>query len=122
MRRAAKIDNGQREIVSYLRSIGWSVHVTAPLGEGFPDLIVAMPGYTALVEVKDGTLSPSRRKLTRDQYLFRKRWQGDYVLALSPEDAAGQLAALRQAQAVKHIARRITFDDTYDTNERGGDE
>jgi hypothetical protein len=55
MRRRAKVDSNQDEIVTAYRDAGWSVRSTAQLGEGFPDLVVAPPwdaDYVFLVEVK----------------------------------------------------------------------
>lgn len=55
MRRRAKVDANQEAIVDAYRVAGWSVRSTAPLGEGFPDLVVSPPwdaDYVFLVEVK----------------------------------------------------------------------
>jgi hypothetical protein len=92
---ARRIDANQGSVVSYLRALGWSVFITSPLGRGFPDLVVGCPGFAAVVEVKDGDKVPSKRQLTPDEKTFREMWQGPYVIAESPEDAARQLDVLR---------------------------
>lgn len=67
MRRRAKVDRNHGEVVTALRDMGWWVHSTAQLGDGFPDLMIAKAGRLLLIEVKDGTLAPSKRKLSPDE-------------------------------------------------------
>lgn len=95
MRRAARKDANHNSIADHLRSLGWSVLDLSRLGDGAPDMAVGKPGFAAVIEVKDGSKSPSDRKLTEDEERFRAGWEGPYVLALSPEDAAIQLEVLR---------------------------
>jgi hypothetical protein len=78
----------------YLRNLGWSVLDLADHGDGVPDYAVAKDGYAALLEIKDGTKSPSARKLTEKEQKVKDGWQGGYVIALSGEDAAVQLLCL----------------------------
>ena len=78
MRRAAKTDANHTAIVNTLRAAGLSVHDTAAIGQGFPDLVCGYGGRTFLCEVKDGAKSPSRRRLTADQEAFRASWKGHY--------------------------------------------
>lgn len=70
IRRAARVDANQSEIVSTLRAIG--VHVTdlSGAGNGVPDLCCMWRGQTYWLEVKDGSKPPSRRKLTVEQVRF----------------------------------------------------
>lgn len=87
MRRAAKVDANQQEIVSALRSIpGVSVAVTSALGDGFPDLVLGYKARTYLVEVKNGELSPSRKQLTDDEQEFKDKWTGHYSVCESLEE------------------------------------
>lgn len=67
MRRAAKIDDNQPEIVAALRKIGALVTLLSAVGEGVPDLLVWYRDKWTLLEVKDGNKPPSARKLTTDQ-------------------------------------------------------
>lgn len=82
MRRAAKTDLNQQEIVNALRQIGCSVAVTSSLGNGFCDLCVGYRGRNLLVEVK----SPGGR-LTDDQVKFRDNWKGQYSVVESIAEA-----------------------------------
>ena len=74
MRRAAKVDRNQAEIVQALRDIGARVKTTHMIGGGFPDLVVEYRRTVWLLEVKDGTKSPSRRRLTPDEERFHALW------------------------------------------------
>jgi len=75
MRRAARTDRNHAEIINAFRRLGWSVHDTSRLGGGFPDLVAYKSGHSVmLVEVKDGDLPPSRRKLTRDEEVFAENF------------------------------------------------
>lgn len=70
MRRAAKIDRNQPEIVKALRAVGAKVMPMHFVGSGFPDLLVNYRGRLVLLEVKDGDNIPSRKKLTPDERDF----------------------------------------------------
>jgi hypothetical protein len=94
LRRAARRDANHQSVGDYLRALGWSVLDIADAGDGVPDYAVGKPGFAALVEVKDGTKPPSARKLTEKEQRVKDNWEGPYVLALSGEDAAAQLATL----------------------------
>jgi Holliday junction resolvase len=87
MRRAAKIDSNQPEIVEALRAIGASVATTHTAGKGFPDLVVGYGAVNYLLEIKDGSLSPSARKLTSDQVEFHAAWRGQIEVVESIDDA-----------------------------------
>lgn len=76
MRRAAKIDRNQPEIVKALRAIGCTVAITSAIGSGFPDLVVGRGRRNWIVEIKDGDLCPSARELTPDQLKFHTTWAG----------------------------------------------
>ena len=62
MRRAAKVDTVQPEIVAAFRSMGCDVLHTHTLGKGAPDLVVVYSGIALLVEVKG-----AKGKLTEAQ-------------------------------------------------------
>jgi hypothetical protein len=66
MRRAARTDATQADIVECLRTVGAKVAITSQLGGGFPDLVAAFRGKWYLLEVKDENKPPSARKLTED--------------------------------------------------------
>ena len=87
MRRASKIDRNQGEIVSALKAVGCDVKSLAAVGDGCPDLLVLCRGVLYLMEIKDGTLPPSRRKLTPDQVKFHDSWRGPIGVIKSVEEA-----------------------------------
>lgn len=84
--RPRRVDANQKQIVTSLRKCGFSVAITSSLGNGFPDLVVAKNKRTVLVEIKDGTKPPSRRKLTTDESTFSGKWLGEYLVAHSFDD------------------------------------
>jgi Holliday junction resolvase len=75
MRRAAKRDDNEGEIVSALRKAGAVVRIITQ-GDGLPDLLVGYQGRTILMEVKDGAKVPSQRRLTADEQKFFDAWAG----------------------------------------------
>lgn len=85
MRRAAKVDGNQEEIVKALRRINVAVEVI-----GKPvDLLICHRGETALMECKDPrpTSEGGSHGLTKDQVEFIARWPGKVHVAHSPEEA-----------------------------------
>lgn len=81
MSRAKKVDANQPELVELFRELGARVAITSSAGDGFPDLVVQyrhpynidIDKYgveTYLVEIKDGSKPPSKRKLTAEQEEF----------------------------------------------------
>ena len=69
MRRAARTDANQRDVVQLFEAHGCHVHSAASLGDGFPDLLVGWHERIALVECKNG-----KGKLTPDQVKFHAVW------------------------------------------------
>lgn len=86
MRRAAKADRNQPEIVATFRRCGFAVAHTHAVGRGFPDLVVARHGWTALIEIKDGNKPPSARKLTPEEAEFHAHWPGEIHVINSPDE------------------------------------
>ena len=76
MRRRARVDDNQRQIVAALRSAGAVVAVTSALGKGFPDIVFAHPRLTGaqLAEIKDGSKPKSAQALTPDEAAFHATW------------------------------------------------
>ena len=88
MRRAAKTDDNQAEIVAALRVVGCSVLPLHAVGQGCPDLLVATrQGEMVLIEIKDGSKPPSARKLTPDQIAFHAAWRGRIAVVTSVREA-----------------------------------
>jgi Holliday junction resolvase len=86
MRRAARIDDNQNEIVKKLRDIGCSVAITSAVGRGFPDIVVGFKGFNYLIEIKDGKKPPSQRKLTSDEQAWHDQWRGSVHIVESFDD------------------------------------
>ncbi len=78
MRRAAKKDGNQAEVVAMFRAAGATVHVLNEAGA--PDLLVGFRGQNLLVEVKDGKKPPSERRLTAAQVAWHRGWRGQVVV------------------------------------------
>ena len=88
MRRAARVDANQEQIVSALRAAGAYVWIISlPV-----DLLVGFKGHTFLVEIK----STSKKRLTGLQADFFENWSGSTLSRIdSPE------AALRMIGVIK---------------------
>lgn len=82
MRRAAKIDQNQPDIVEALRKVGASVVSLASIGQGCPDLLACKGDKLWLIEVKGpkGTLTP-------DQQRFILNWSGVVHIVRTPDEA-----------------------------------
>lgn len=95
MRRAARVDQNQGNIVDALRKTGGSVLSLAAHGRGCPDVLFGYGGRTFLCEIKDGSKPPSARKLTDDQVKFRDEWKGDYTLLENTQDVEYFVAQIK---------------------------
>lgn len=96
MRRAAKTDANQAEIVEALRKAGARVQPLHQVGQGVPDLLIGFKGQTLLMECKDGSKPPSARKLTPDQQEWLDAWTGGAVWLVTCVDDA--LQALEESK------------------------
>lgn len=72
MRYASKVDSNQSEIVAALRKRGAVVLITSQLKNAF-DILVYHNGNTYTVEIKDGNLPKSARKLTSGEQEFKAK-------------------------------------------------
>jgi hypothetical protein len=50
------------------------------------DAVVGKFGHTYLIEIKDGSKPPSKRKLTEDEETFWRDWRGSLILIESVDD------------------------------------
>jgi hypothetical protein len=87
MRRAARVDANQDQIVSALRAAGAYVWII-----GLPvDLLVGFKGHTFLVEIK----TDSKKRLTALQADFFENWSGSTLCRIdNPEAALRMIATL----------------------------
>jgi Holliday junction resolvase len=85
MRRAARVDANQTEIVAAFRKRGWSVLIISQL-KNCCDIFVAKGGRTIAVEIKDGTKAESAQKLTSGELAFFESWKGELAIIKSVDD------------------------------------
>lgn len=105
MRRAARTDGNHSDIARAWRGVGLSVQSLAAIGRGVPDLLGggSLPcphclrkfPQNILAEVKDGSLSPSRRRLTEDEQNFHALWRGPIVVVNSIDEALRVVGAIK---------------------------
>jgi|TARA_R100000049_G_C1934580_1_gene78451 Holliday junction resolvase len=86
MRKIGRVDVNQKEIVLALRRVGCSVLILSNVGGGCPDICVGYKGINYLFEIKDGTKTPSQRKLTPDEKKFFDTWEGHCNIVGSVKD------------------------------------
>lgn len=91
MRRAAKVDRNQSEIVAALRNIGATVQPIHTIGKGCPDLLVGFGDRNYLLEVKDGRKAPSKQRLTPDEELWVQGWRGQVAIVRSVSEALAEI-------------------------------
>jgi hypothetical protein len=94
MRRDARTDVNQGNIVNALRDVGASVAVTSALGSGFPDIVVGFRGVNYLMEIKDGSKPPSKRRLTPKEKEFHDLWRGSVVVVNDIDEALRAIGAI----------------------------
>lgn len=94
MRRAAKVDDNQAEIVSALREIGATVLPLHYIGRGCPDIMCGYRGSNYLLEVKDGRKQASKRQLTSDEAEWHEQWRGQVAVVASVDDALLAIGAI----------------------------
>jgi hypothetical protein len=89
-------DANHKTVADGLRDHSWSVLDLAAAKCG-TDLVVSKTfdgrPFCALVEIKDGSLSPSKRQLTPKEQQLKDNWDGVYIVALDLEDALAKLMA-----------------------------
>lgn len=85
MRRAARTDSNQAEIIDALKRVGVSVEfIGKPL-----DLLLCCRGETSLMECKnpERTSADPESRLTKDQIEFIARWPGKIYIVRTAEEA-----------------------------------
>lgn len=107
MRRAAKVDRNQSEIVGALRAVGASVQPLHAVGQGCPDLLVGWRGQNLLIEVKDHLASKSDQKLNPRQMEWHGAWRGQAIKVSTVEEAWAALGV----QHPRSLRDRITGKD-----------
>lgn len=89
MRTVAKVDKNQPEIVKALRKLGAAILPTHQLKNAF-DILVGFRGKLFMVEIKDGTLPPSKKRLTPGEQKCKQDFESvgvKYHIIYSIDDA-----------------------------------
>lgn len=97
MRRAAKVDGNQLDIIQGLQACGYSVQSLAAVGMGVPDLLVGRAGRNWLLEIKDHNQPPCKRTLTSDQKRWHAMWRGQVHVVETLEEALAAVGSGRDA-------------------------
>ena len=87
MRLRARVDGNHAEIVAALRAAGCTVLHLHQVGGGCPDVLAGIEGRNLLIEIKDGSLPPSARRLTPAETEFQDAWGQHVAIVTSAEDA-----------------------------------
>jgi hypothetical protein len=88
-----RTDANQAEIVAALRAIGATVQDTSAVGKGFPDIVVGFMGENHLIEIKNGNLTASSRRLTSYQVMWHNEWRGKVHVVKDVTEALAVLGA-----------------------------
>lgn len=96
MRRAAKADANQKQIVAAFRGLGCSWLDLHRVGDDCPDGLAGVDGLDQLVEIKSGP-----GKLTEGQKQFLFSWRGrDVWVVYTPEDVVVCVKMMRHHASV----------------------
>ena len=85
MRLAARKDDNHNEISKAFECLGWSVLDIYQIPDS-ADILVGKWKHNVVIEIKDGSKPPSKRKLTQGEISFRDRWRGDYRIVTCIQD------------------------------------
>lgn len=100
MRRAARIDENQPEIVEALRKAGAIVELHHAWPCGY-DILVHCAGVTMRVEIKDGRKPPSAQALTDREKQARDANPSSYAVVTNVAEALELLTVLRSKKRVQ---------------------
>lgn len=95
MRRAARIDVPQPDIVQAIREIGGEVTHLHALGRGVADILISWRQQWVVMEIKDGTKPPSKQRLTPDEARWIGRQKAPVYVVTSAAEAVGILTMMR---------------------------
>ena len=89
MRRAARVDANQADIVAAMRKMGASVQPLHTIGKGCPDIMIGYRRRNLLAELKAGS------ELTMDQLKWKTEWRGQWAMIRSVDEAISFLKGIR---------------------------
>lgn len=88
MRRDARADPNQKDIVQALRDVGASVIHLHMVGRGCPDILVGFRGRNTLMEIKT-----EKGKLNKRQRSFFDEWRGECWVVRTVDSALEAIGA-----------------------------
>lgn len=94
---AKRTDKNLKEIVKAFRQLGCSVVVT----NAEFDLVVGINSFNLLIEVKDGSKSPSRVRLTEYQSTLHSSWRGTIHIVKSIDEVIALVNQFKKLPTVK---------------------
>jgi Holliday junction resolvase len=89
MRRAAKVDATQEQIVSALRGAGATVQSLAAIGKGCPDILTAFQERMYLFEIKRDKAKPNEL-----QKKWHIAWNAPVYVVREPDEALRIIGAI----------------------------
>ena len=89
LRRNARADPNQKEIVKALRDIGASVVHLHMVGRGCPDILVGFRGRNTLMEIKT-----EKGKMNKRQREFFDEWRGECWVVRTVDSALEAIGAI----------------------------
>ena len=87
MRRAARVDENQSEIVNGLLYMGATVQLLHAVGQGCPDILVGWKDKNYLIEIKNPDKPKSDQKLTPEQVKWHRFWTGQKAIVRTLDEA-----------------------------------
>jgi hypothetical protein len=91
--RVHRRDGNHDDLIKGLKKVGATVQTLSQVGRGCPDLLIGFRGANVLLEVKDGSLPPSKRTLTESEATWHQGWRGQVATVGSLDDALKAIGA-----------------------------
>jgi hypothetical protein len=95
VRRAAKVDANHGDISKAARGIGATFQSLAMVGQGCPDAVIGFREKNYLIEIKDGSKSPSERRLTAAEAEWHRDWRGHVAIIENVDQLFALLGVVR---------------------------
>ena len=92
---AKRVDDNHKAIVSGLRAAGAFVQSIADVGRGCPDALISFRGSWYVAEIKDGSKSASRRRLTEAEAIWHERATAPVHIWTSLDEALRSIGAAK---------------------------
>ena len=96
MRRAARVDENQLEIVTAWRKAGATVTLLHAVGDGCPDCLVGYRGVNYLAEIKNPLKPKADRQLTPVQEVWHMMWRGQKAIVTNVDEAIELISEKRK--------------------------